>query len=105
MLASHLLYTVLFTGLLGQFNFGDRLQAMQLHDVNKVENGQLMAALFRDYSMLAGTRLCVCVCVCVYENANGYLSVKICTAYTFILHAKYCILHTTYAAFSHFLML
>eukprot|EP00729_Bicosta_minor_P004131 gene4131-20945_t len=42
---------------LGDFNFGDQIRALRLHDVTLVENGQLVAALFRDYSMLAAAYL------------------------------------------------
>lgn len=55
-------------GYLGDFNFGDQIRALRLHDVNLVENGQLVAALFRDYSMLAAAYLLEPVCVAVTVN-------------------------------------
>lgn len=50
-------------GYLGDFNFADQIRALRLHDVNLVENGQLVAALFRDYSMLAAAYLLEPVCL------------------------------------------
>lgn len=95
-------------GYLGDFNFGDQIRALRLHDVNLVENGQLVAALFRDYSMLAAAYLLEPVCVAVSPSptsttwqkmvrpASGQLTACALPLYFF---ADICaqFLHTPYA--------